>query len=439
MLVQLHFVASMVPLFEEFMVNFQHDEPHIHVLYEQMTSLVKTFLLRFVKGEVVASVTLPGLAKLDVSRHNQVPDGELVIGEQTRQAVKKLKEDQQKASFLGMRLFFTTVSNFLQTRLPLGNKLLRFLSCLNPENRMTNTMSAIKYVAKELKIPETDITNVSDEWRMYLHDVDVKMPDEKTRVDHYWREVFKLKTSSGNTKYPHLTNVVKAALVLPHGNADVERGVSVNNRVVTAERNKLGEDTINGIRATKDMVKFSDPQQQKPENVPLNNKILSAARSAYSVYQRKLEEDKKEEERERKAKEAERVEAARKKQEVESMRAKKQTLLAKETSLSEQETSIRDKLSGVGLLLKDGDVKLKDSINTNDKAGINAAQLMIDTATRQTEKLTNELAEVQEKQRSVEFRKGKLLDRSLEETSGKEPSDTLKSSKTKKKRKEQND
>lgn len=131
------------------------------------------------------------------------------------------------------------VSNFLQTRLPLGNKLLRFLSCLNPENRMTNTMSAIEYVAKQLKIPETDITNVSDEWRMYLHDVDVKMPDEKTRVDHYWREVFKLKTSSGNPKYPHLTNVVRAALVLPHGNVDVERGVSLNNRVVTAERTNL--------------------------------------------------------------------------------------------------------------------------------------------------------------------------------------------------------
>jgi len=51
---------------------------------------------------------------------------------------------------------------------------------------------------------------------MYLHDVDVKIPDEKTRVDHDWREVYKLKTSSGNPKYQHLTNVVKAALVLPH-------------------------------------------------------------------------------------------------------------------------------------------------------------------------------------------------------------------------------
>jgi len=38
------------------------------------------------------------------------------------------------------------------------------------------------------------------------------------------------------------------------------------------------------------------------------------------------------------------------------------------------------KLSSVGLLLKDGNVKLKDSVNKNDKAGINTTQLMIDTA-----------------------------------------------------------
>ena len=165
---------------------------------------------------------------------------------------------------------------------------------------------------------------------MYLRDVDVKKkPDEKTRVDHYWRGVLKLKTSNRNTKCLHLTNVVNAALVLPHGNADVERGVSVNNGIETAERNKLGEDTINGLNATKDVVKFLDPQHQKPENISIKSKILSAARSAYSIYQRKLEEDKKEEERERKAKEPERAEAARRKQERGAMKAKKKTPLQK--------------------------------------------------------------------------------------------------------------
>ena len=102
----------------------------------------------------------------------------------------------------------------------------------------------------------------------------------------------------------------------------------MNNRVATTERNKLGEDTISGLTATEDMVKFSDPQHQKPENIPINSRILSAARSAYSIYQRKIEEDRIEEERERerKAKETQKAEAARRKQEMEAMTAKKKTL-----------------------------------------------------------------------------------------------------------------
>jgi len=74
---------------------------------------------------------------------------------------------------------------------------------------------------------------------------------------------------------------------------------------------------------------------------------------------------------------------------------------------------------------------------------------MIDTTTTQTEKLTNELAEVREKQRDVGICKRKLLDRSLEEPSEKETrhdslpkkfSDTSKSPKKKnKKRNQKND
>ena len=75
---------------------------------------------------------------------------------------------------------------------------------------------------------------------------------------------------------------------------------------------------------------------------------------------------------------------------------------------------------------------------------------MRETATVQTEKLANELAEVQERQRDLEIRKLKLLNRSLEETSKKETrhdslpkksSDTSRSpkKKKKKKRKQKND
>ena len=105
-LVQLNFIASTVTLFEVFILNFQNDEPKIHIIYEQMADLIKKFLFRFMKGERVEAVRAHKLSTLDLARHSQLSDGDLVIGEPTRQELKKLKENQQKAKLLGIRAFF---------------------------------------------------------------------------------------------------------------------------------------------------------------------------------------------------------------------------------------------------------------------------------------------------------------------------------------------
>ena len=62
--------------------------------------------------------------------------------------------------------------------------------------------------------------------------------------------------------------MVKAALVIPHDNADVERKASINYRV-SPERSKLNEDTNNELRFMNNLVKFSDPQQMWPEKIPI--------------------------------------------------------------------------------------------------------------------------------------------------------------------------
>ena len=75
---------------------------------------------------------------------------------------------------------------------------------------------------------------------LYIHDEEIRKPEKGTRVDHYWRDIFHLQTANENPTYPLLRRIVKAApLVLPHGNSNVERGISVNGRMLTAERNKL--------------------------------------------------------------------------------------------------------------------------------------------------------------------------------------------------------
>ena len=56
----------------------------------------------------------------------------------------------------------------------------------------------------------------------------------------------------GETKFPSIMKVVKTALILGHGNAEVERGFSESGKSVSDDRVRLSYTSINGIRATTD-------------------------------------------------------------------------------------------------------------------------------------------------------------------------------------------
>ena len=162
-------------------------------------------------------------------------------------------------------------------KLPLENKVLKSLGFLNPQNIPTSTGSVqdVEFIARTFHVEASDIVNVADEWKVLCMDDNVKslgLPNQ--RVDHFWRQVFSLQTSFGEARYPYLTNVIKSALILPHGNADVERALSVNNSLVTRERSLLSENAINGLRTTKDMVKFCDPQLNRPQKLPKKQSVL---------------------------------------------------------------------------------------------------------------------------------------------------------------------
>ena len=75
-------------------------------------------------------------------------------------------------------------------------------------------------------------------------------------VDHYWKHVFNIKNNLGVPKFVILSKLIKSLLALSHGNADVERGFSENGALVTDDRSSLSEASINGLRTTKDAVKF---------------------------------------------------------------------------------------------------------------------------------------------------------------------------------------
>lgn len=108
-------------------------------------------------------------------------------------------------------------------------------------------------------------------------------------------------------------------------NAGTERSLSVNARIVTKERTRLGERTIVGFRAVKDAVKFQDPVHLRPEKIPVSDALKRAVRSAHSKYQQRLEQEQAEE-KNRKAEQVKQVEE-------EERRKQEQEMLSKENAL----------------------------------------------------------------------------------------------------------
>ena len=53
-------------------------------------------------------------------------------------------------------------------------------------------------------------------------------------------------------KFLNLLRLAKCVFVLPHGNADPERGFSINKRIIDIHGGSLGPETIEAIRLVKD-------------------------------------------------------------------------------------------------------------------------------------------------------------------------------------------
>lgn len=141
--------------------------------------------------------------------------------------------------------------------------------------------------------------------------------------------MFKLKSPDGSDRFALLGvgSVIKSGLVLSQTNAESERSLSINNIIVTKERSQLGEDTVVGLRTVKDVVRFFDPVNNKPEKKNVVTKELRASSvwSSYAVYMAKLEEEKS---RKRKQEEA----ARQKGEESERLEREKEEMVKKKIS-----------------------------------------------------------------------------------------------------------
>ena len=209
----------------------------IHILHTECVSLLQQLMGRFLKADFFSGKSENEYPQIQLSRKNQVEDSNLEIGDKTRSYFSKLSEQCQKDFLLGVGEFYKVCTSYLLLKLPLTNIIIRCSKVLQPSLRQEAfTLKGIRILGKRLLV-SVDIDSSSDGWKLYQLD-DIPLEFFKTkgfnengeeillkeRVDHYWRKIELMKNAVGDLKYQLIIKVVKAALSLAHGNAELRKG-----------------------------------------------------------------------------------------------------------------------------------------------------------------------------------------------------------------------
>lgn len=174
---------------------------------------------------------------------------------------------------------------------PESSSIVRSLKCFHPAERKTvNSCKDIVAVAKALQL-NVEYDELIDEWKS--PQLESQTMNDNERIDEYWSKLTSTKNSINKLKYPLTSMVTKAALVLSHENADVERSFLSSSRVLTEDRASLSERTLNCLMVVKSGIKIYN---NKPELVPVTRELISSARGAYRSYETYLSEERRQKE-----------------------------------------------------------------------------------------------------------------------------------------------
>lgn len=371
---QLYFVVSSAQVFTSFTRLFQKEEPLIHVLYDSLYQLLFTVI-----GKVCKAETLMPILEMEqmFSPGNLLPIAKVEVCDQARLLISKLPE-KDKLSFLSkVQKHYVAAAKHLLEKTPIKhNCILKNFQCLQPKERTkSKSVIHIKNMVRSLPLKNISATAVSDEWRLLqLEDIKVM---EAERIDHYWLRIFNIRNAFGSIKYPLLTTVVKAALSLSHGSADVERGFSRSKLVLSEDKTCMLVRTLNAkLNVLDGMKKYHNSAAL----VPISRELISMAQQAHQSYILYLEEEK------RKALEMKQINDDKaalllKEEESRNKFAESKTILKKMEQEAKESRKKREATQeSADSLLKEASKRLKLAIEKNDLTAIRVAHGMIEGA-----------------------------------------------------------
>jgi hypothetical protein len=299
---KLQFFVTQAKLMRPYLELYQTEKPMVVFMARDLQNLVQSVMEKFVKKSVVEDLSGIRLTKVDLDKKdNLLPVRKVDVGFASKAIIEKLEKDK-KASQLQLLEFFTECQTFLKSmvqkmleRSPLKYATVGYFAALDPRSMVQHAETASakfeKLLSKLLslrRMSAEECDSAKQQFEALLTDLknyhvnECSDFDPKTqRLDSFFADLL-----SNKEQFGILWKVVKMVLILSHGQADVERGFSVNKDVVAYN---MDPETLCAYRKVYDGVK---QLQCEVHDIVIGKEMLVSCRASHQRYQTHMEEQK---------------------------------------------------------------------------------------------------------------------------------------------------
>ncbi|CAF4943706.1 unnamed protein product, partial [Rotaria socialis] len=346
--IRLQFVLFLCEtIFDRFLTLFQQEAPLIHVLHYELSSLYRLVLLQFLTTDYVGDKVDGFLLDLDFKlNEKQLNNKQIRIGEETRKLLNHLTQKERETFFEDVKKIYHTTAEYLKKiSVQYSDEIVRIARAVPG----LLTAREIDYSRDEWLIYSLD-NNIDENWYIKEKKKDCSGSELIIyhRIDYYWNKVLNITTANGIAKYPTLNKLIKSILIIPHGNADVERGFSINENLV-----------------------------------PINKEIIKSVRTSSFLYKQDLQSKKRASQRPEK-------------ENTESLQAAelcKQALQEEDGLLSKQK-ALQSELHEATSIIADASGRLQLAIKNKDNLEIQRSTILIDGGNTKSKAINEQLSKV---------------------------------------------
>lgn len=289
----------------------------------------------------------------------------------------------------------------------LTSNVVRSCRCLQPERRQKDvSVGQVAKLARALPL-HVDVGLLQDEWRLLQLEKNVVVKED-VRIDTYWSQFFEIKASNGELKYPTVAQVVKAALCLSHGNAELEKGFSDSARYLTEDKANMSERTLNAAMTVKSGMRS---YSYLPQLVPASKELLDLARHACANYKAFLEEQRKKNEEEQQAKDDEMARMIEEEENRKQLDKTRENIESEEIKLKDLQKNQESKRKIEAKLFEEASKRLKTGLQKKDFAEVEMAKALLEGVKEARKEMDSEKKKVDTATKEVDRKKNSLISR----------------------------